>query len=228
MRIAICDDEPKDLHALRAAVEKYDAVGNLEVASFTKAADLYTENNKHPFDIAILDIEMNAPNGYDIAEQLVAHETAPIIIFLTNSTAYTIRGYGVAFRYLTKPIVQEQLNKALGAAICEVKANRFIFTTDGISHVIRMNDIYYFEVFNHHTVLHTMDKEYTFRATLKEIVTDLPNGYFGSPHQSYVVNFVHVKTAMAKELHLTNGAVVPISRRKQQEFEDQLHAYLGR
>lgn len=228
MRIAICDDEAKDLHALRAAVEKYDAVGNLEVASFTKAADLYTENNKHPFDIAILDIEMNAPNGYDIAERLAAQETAPIIIFLTNSTAYTIRGYGIAFRYLTKPIVQTQLNKALNAAISEAKANRFVFIADGISHVVRMNDIYYFEVFNHHTVLHTMDREFTFRATLKEITTDLPRGYFGSPHQSYLVNFVHIKTVMAKELHLTNGAVVPVSRRRQQEFEDQLYAYLGR
>ena len=129
---------------------------------------------------------------------------------------------------MTKPIIQTQLNKALNAAISEAKANRFIFTADGISHVVRMNDIYYFEVFNHHTVLHTMDREFTFRATLKEITTDLPRGYFGSPHQSYLVNFVHIKTVMAKELHLTNGAVVPVSRRRQQEFEDQLHAYLGR
>ena len=91
-----------------------------------------------------------------------------------------------------------------------------------------MKDIYYFEVFNHHTILHTMDQEFTFRATLKEIVADLPAGYFGSPHQSYLVNFMHVQTAMAGELHLTNGAVVPVSRRRQQEFEDQLHGYLGR
>lgn len=228
MRVAICDDEVKDLNALRTAIGQYDSTETLEVEAFTKASDLYAANSKNPFDIAILDIEMNAPNGYEIASILVEQETAPIIIFLTNSTAYTIRGYGIAFRYLTKPIVQTQLNKALNAAISEAKANRFVFTADGISHVVRMNDIYYFEVFNHHTVLHTMDREFTFRATLKEITTDLPRGYFGSPHQSYLVNFVHIKTVMAKELHLTNGAVVPVSRRRQQEFEDQLHAYLGR
>lgn len=228
MRVAICDDEAKDLNSLRAAIGQYDSTESLVVESFTKAADLYAANSKKPFDIAILDIEMNAPNGYEIASILVEQETAPIIIFLTNSTAYTIRGYGIAFRYLTKPIIQTQLNKALNAAISEAKANRFIFTADGISHVVRMNDIYYFEVFNHHTVLHTMDREYTFRATLKEITKDLPRGYFGSPHQSYLINFVHIKTVMAKELHLTNGAVVPVSRRRQQEFEDQLHAYLGR
>lgn len=228
MRIAICDDDPKDLQAVHTALTQYDAAGNLKIASFTKASELFDANKKTPFDIAILDIEMNAPNGYEIAQQLVTQDAAPIIIFLTNSTAYAIRGYGIVFRYLTKPIVQDTLCKALDAAICEVKANSFVFTADGSSHVVRMKDIYYFEVFNHHTILHTMDREFTFRATLKEIVADLPKGYFGSPHQSYLVNFMHVQTAMAGELHLTNGAVVPISRRRQQEFEDQLHGYLGR
>ena len=228
MRIAICDDDANDLQAVQTALAQYDTAGNIEISSFTKASDLFAANKKIPFDIAILDIEMKAPNGYEIAQKLVEQESAPIIIFLTNSTAYAIRGYGIAFRYLTKPIEYGALNKALDAAVCEAKANSFSFTADGISHIVRMKDIYYFEVFNHHTILHTMDQEYTFRATLKEIITDLPSGYFGSPHQSYIVNFMHVKTAMAGELHLTNGAVVPVSRRRQQEFEDQLHGYLGR
>ena len=228
MRIAICDDDANDLQAVQTALAQYDTAGNIEISSFTKASDLFAANKKILFDVAILDIEMKAPNGYEIAQKLVEQESAPIIIFLTNSTAYAIRGYGIAFRYLTKPIEYGALNKALDAAVCEAKANSFSFTADGISHIVRMKDIYYFEVFNHHTILHTMDQEYTFRATLKEIVTDLPSGYFGSPHQSYIVNFMHVKTAMAGELHLTNGAVVPVSRRRQQEFEDQLHGYLGR
>ena len=228
MRIAICDDDPNDLQAVQAALMQYDTAGNLKIAPFNKASDLFAANKKTPFDIAILDIEMKAPNGYEIAQKLVEQDSAPIIIFLTNSTAYAIRGYGIAFRYLTKPIVQKNLTMALDAAVCEVRANSFVFTADGNSHVVRMKDIYYFEVFNHHTILHTMDQEFTFRATLKEIVSDLPAGYFGSPHQSYLVNFMHVQTAMAGELHLTNGAVVPVSRRRQQEFEDQLHGYLGR
>lgn len=228
MRIAICDDDPKDLQAVQTALTQYDAADNLRIASFTKASELFDANKETPFDIVVLDIEMNVPNGYEIAQKLVAQDTAPIIIFLTNSTAYAIRGYGIAFRYLTKPIVQDTLCKALDAAICEVKANSFVFAADGCFHVVGMKDIYYFEVFNHHTVLHTMDREFTFRATLKEIVADLPKGYFGSPHQSYLVNFMHVQTAMPGKLHLTNGTVIPVSRRRQHEFETQLHSYLGR
>ena len=228
MRIAICDDDPNDLQAIHTALTQYDTDGNLNISSFNKASDLFAANEKTPFDIAILDIEMSTPNGYEIAQQLVAQDSAPIIIFLTNNAAYAIRGYGIAFRYLTKPIVQTTLCQALDAAICEVKANSFVFTIDVNSHIVQMKDIFYFEVFNHHTILHTKDHEFTFRATLKEIMAELPIGYFGSPHQSYLVNFMHVQTAMTGELRLTNGAVVPVSRRRQQEFEDQLHGYLGR
>lgn len=226
MRIAICDDEEKDLQALKKAVHSFDQSGSIEVCAFPSAAALYSARTEKPFDIAILDIEMAPPNGYAIAEKLVASEPKPIIIFLTNSMEYTIRGYGIAFRYLTKPIDQNKLNTVLSAAVKEASAKRFVFSVDESSHVIRMEDIYYFEVFNHHTILHTMDQAYTFRATLKEIKRELPIGYFGSPHQSYIINFNHVKTAMTKEVHLTNGAVIPVSRRKQQEFDDQFRRFL--
>ena len=228
MRIAICDDEQRDLLSLKNAVRAFNHSEGMEICAFTSASELYNAEKEKKFDIAILDIEMTPPNGYDIAKQLVEAGSAPIIIFLTNSMAYTLRGYGIAFRYLTKPIDQSQLNNALSAAIKESSAKRFIFSVDGSSHVIRMEDIYYFEVFNHHTILHTMDQSYAFRATLKEIMAELPIGYFGSPHQSYIVNFSHVKTAMAKEIHLTNGAIIPIARRKQQEFDNQFRMYLRR
>ena len=228
MRVAICDDEKKDLQELKEAVNTFDLSGSLDVCAFSSAAALYSAEKQKKFDVAILDIEMAPPNGYDIAKKLVESDPAPIIIFLTNSMAYTLRGYGIAFRYLTKPIDQTQLNNALSAAVKEASAKRFVFSVDGSSHVIRMEDIYYFEVFNHPTILHKMDQAYTFRATLKEIMVELPAGYFGSPHQSYIINFSHVKSVMAKELHLTNGAIVPISRRKQQEFDNQLRTYLRR
>ncbi len=228
MTIAICDDDPKDLKEIQSVLAQYDSISSMKISSFTAASELLVANAQTPFVIAILDIEMEPPNGYEIAQELSKQEASPIIIFLTNSEAYAIRGYGIAFRYLTKPIVKDQLFHALDRAICEVNANRFTFTAEGTSHIVRMKDIYYFEVFNHHTVLHTMDREFTFRATLKEIVADLPKGYFGSPHQSYLVNFMHVQTAMPGKLHLTNGTVIPVSRRRQHEFETQLHSYLGR
>lgn len=228
MRIAICDDEERDLLEIKEAIRSLDLFRDIEICAFTSASALYNAAKIKNYDIAILDIEMDPPNGYEIATKLVNLDPAPIIIFLTNSMAYTLRGYGVAFRYLTKPIDQSKLESALSAAAKEAASRRFVFTVEGSSHVLRMDDIFYFEVFNHLIILHTMDQAFQFRATLKDILPQLPVGYFGSPHQSYIVNFNHVKTAMSNEIHLTNGEVVPISRRKQRDFENQFCMYLRR
>lgn len=228
MRVAICDDEKNDLLSLESALKSYDRTSRLSISCFASAYELYKSFEKAPFDIVILDIEMPSPNGYEIAQRLCTQKRKPLIIFLTNSMSYTIRGYGVAFRYLTKPIVQPLLASAMDSAIREISANRFIFSIEGVSHYLTMEEIYFFEVFNHHMVLHTIDCEYAFRATLKDILKQLPPGFFGLPHQSYIVNFAHIKTSTSKEIHLTNGVTVPISRRKFRDFEEQFNLYLGR
>lgn len=227
MLVAICDDDNKDLAMLSSTLQAYNT-SSLEVFPFSDAKSLLNSTSRKLYDIVILDIEMPQINGYDAAKMLISSLQKPLIIFLTNSMAYTLRGYGVAFRYLTKPIDKSQLFAAMDAAIREVKANRFVFTSDGCDHVIHMDEIYYLEIFNHHIILHTMDCEYTFRSTLKEILTQLPCGYFGMPHQSYIINFQHIKTAASKEIHLTNGVSIPVSRRRQKDFDSQLHLYLGR
>lgn len=228
MHIAICDDDKNDLNILASLIHEYDTSGTIKISSFSSALALYQCSETPPFDIAVLDIEMEAPNGYEIAQQLSDRRCQPLIIFVTNSMAYTMRGYGIAHRYLSKPLSKPLLWEALDTALLKIKANRFIFTIDGGSHVTRIEDIYYFEVFNHIAVLHTCDNEFTFRTSLKEIAAQLPPGYFGSPHQSYLVNFNHVKSAHTNEVVLTNGVHIPVSRRKLKPFQEDFHLFLGR
>ena len=47
---------------------------------------------------------MEGMNGYQAAEELNKLPDIPLIIFITQSGAYIIRGYEVAFRYLKKPV----------------------------------------------------------------------------------------------------------------------------
>lgn len=228
MQIYICDDDEKDLQQLASFVHQYDSGKQMEIRCFSSALALYRAAQERPCDIAFLDIEMEPPNGYEIAQQLLLSKMPPLMIFVTKSMDYTICGYGVAFRYLPKPISFPQVFAAMDAAVREVTANRFQFTADGISVVLRMPEIYYIEVLGHFSTLHTIDQEFTTRATLKEILSQLPQGYFGAPHQSYIVNYMHIRTATAQKIRLTNGACIPISRRKQKEFEHQFHVFLGR
>ncbi len=227
MHIAICDDETKDLEEITALVQDYPGQ-NVRLSGYRSAKDLLQAAPQSAFDVVLLDIEMPVLNGYEAALELKKLPNPPIILFLTNSMEYTLRGYGLVFRYLKKPIEGKTLYEALDAAFCEISANRFIFSSDGNTHVIPMRDIYYLEILNHHVLLHTQDREFTFRTTLKEVMCQLPAGYFGMPHQSYVLNFSHIASARGAEIYLTNGACIPISRRKQKEFMEQFHGYLGR
>ncbi len=228
MHIAICDDEALDLADLHSILRQYDLKKQFHISAFSSAAELLQSAKDVSYDIAILDIEMPSPNGYEAALELAKQPSPPLILFATNSMDYTIRGYGLAFRYIPKPLTLEKLSPALDAAVREIYADRFAFSVDGVSHVLPMKDIYYIEVYNHVTTLHTMDDEYSLRATIKELLPRLPQGYFGMPQQSYIVNFTHIKTATTQEVVLTNGVRIPVSRRRQADFIRQLHHYLGR
>lgn len=228
MHIAICDDEALDLADLHSILRQYDLKKQFHISAFSSAAELLQSAKDVSYDIAILDIEMPSPNGYEAALELAKQPSPPLILFATNSMDYTIRGYGLAFRYIPKPLTLEKLSPALDAAVREIYADRFAFSVDGVSHVLPMKDIYYIEVYNHVTTLHTMDDEYSLRATIKELLPRLPQGYFGMPQQSYIVNFTHIKTATTQEIVLTNGVRIPVSRRRQADFIRQLHHYLGR
>lgn len=228
MHIAICDDEQRDLESIHMILRRYDLKRQFKISCFSAASDLLKEAKVTRFDIAIIDIEMSSPNGYEAALELRKYPAPPLILFVTHSMDYTIQGYGVAFRYIPKPLTLEKLTPALDAAISDVRANRFTFSVDGVSYILYMQDIYYIEVYNHVTTLHTMDGEYSLRASLKEMLAQLPQGYFGLPHQSYIVNLAHVKTSTAQEVVLTNGTRLPVSRRRQSDFMRQLYLYLGR
>ena len=118
MRIAICDDEPRELELLHSFLLRYDTT--LPYTLFSSAQDLLDASSSTFFDIIFMDIEMRSPNGYDAAVSLMQNEARPLIIFVTKSSSYTILGYGVAFRYLKKPISYDAFSAVLKLTLEEV------------------------------------------------------------------------------------------------------------
>lgn len=225
MKIAICDDEPQALAHLAALLAEYDP--GIQVDAFSAAADLHRSAQTVTYDAVLLDIEMESPNGYEIALRLAREEPHPIILFVTNSASYAVQGYGLALRYLLKPLTIETLSDAMDAVRQELRCSRLTVTLEGISHVFNVHDIVYAEVINHHVTLHTTAGSFSFRATLKDLTGQLPGRWFCAPHQSYVVNLLHVRTVSAQEVILTDGTRIPISRRRQREFLQGFHRFLG-
>ena len=228
LRLGICDDDPKDLAQILELVKLYDTDNQLQVTMFLQAKSLLDAAAQTGFDIILLDIEMEPPNGFDAAKTLIAMPDPPIVIFATKSNAYALKGYGVAIRYLQKPVAKADFFEAMDAAVADATAHRMTFQIDNMLVSIRLGDIQYIETFGHYAVVHTDQDAYRFRSTLKEVMERIPKGYFVSPHRSYIVNLEHIHTATATQILMDCGAVIPIGRKHAQEFNDALYRFLGR
>lgn len=225
--IAICDDEQEELDLIHSMVMSYGKKKKLSIEKFL-SADMLLKCPSCTWDIVFMDIEMQPPTGFEAASILSKHKPKPLIIFVTKSSAYTTRGYGIAFRYLVKPINFTEFTDAMDSACEELAANRFSFRIDNSLFSIPLTEIYYLESFGHLAIIHTADKEYRIRASLMDLLDQLPQNRIGAPHKSYLVNMEYINKATATEIVLTNGVHIPISRRKRQEFNEAFFRYLGR
>lgn len=214
LRIGICDDESADLVQIVSLMKEYDRNENFSVTTFFRAGALLEEAQLYPFDIVILDIEMEPPTGFEIAKELISLQNPPSIIFATKSNAYALKGYGVAIRYLQKPVSEESFIEAMDAAVTDAAAHRLTFNIDCTTFAIPLRDICFLEIFGHYSVVHTKTTTYRMRSTLKELTANLPRNYFVSPHKSYVVNLEHIQSASATEITIDTGEKIPISRKK--------------
>lgn len=104
-RIAVCDDEPSELEDIVQSVKRYDVHGDFDIENYTDGAVLLSDLQlkKNFFDLLLLDIEMPS-NGFQIAQTLTQMEKHPLVIFVTKRHEYAVQGYGIAFRYLVKPL----------------------------------------------------------------------------------------------------------------------------
>lgn len=225
MKVAICDDNAQDLACLSDALKVYDF--SIEIACFSTALDLYNSAQSEIYDAVLLDIEMEAPNGYEIALRLARQEAHPIILFVSNSADYAVRGYGLALRYILKPLKPDALAEAMDAVKQEIRGSRLSVTLEGATHILNVPSVHYVEVLSHNITLHTTDGDYSFRASLRELTAQLPRRFFCAPHQSYVVNMLHVKTVSAQEVRMLDGTSIPISRRRYRDFLHSFHRFLG-
>lgn len=226
MKIAICDDNIKDLNEELELLKTHPSFNSFSISTFCSTTELYCACKEENINIVILDIEMPEPDGYTIAKKLKQLPKSPLIIFVTQSMEYTIQGYGLAFRYIPKIKLQDMFFPALDAAINELSPHQLPIFIDNQMHIINTNDIIFLESFGHSIVLHTYTEDFSFRGSLKELLKELPPIEFGIPHQSYIVNFKYVAKVSSTQIVLTTKNRIPISRRKSQNFNMLFHNYL--
>ena len=216
-KIAICDDSDVDRQYVLNMVNHWASSANhmLHTDTFTSAENfLFHYADESDYDILLLDIEMGAMNGVDLAKTIRKINDTVQIVFITGFPDFIAEGYEVsALHYLMKPVSEEKLHAVLDKAAANLAKSekRLCITHDRQTDFIPLSQITYIEAQKQYVELHTSDVLYRMKSSLADIESKLDE-YFFRCQRSFIVNLRYVIRIKNDCVVLKNGAEVPISR----------------
>lgn len=217
MNILICDDridEAKDLTDLL-----HDSDVNVNTTVFHNGHDaLDYFHTGAVVDVCILDIIMPKMSGIALAEKLRADGFTGEIIFLSTSNDYAWQSYQVkAFSYLLKPPAPENINHILKELEHVQKSgdtNSILLKTVGITKSVPLRHISHVEVIQHKVHFRLTDGSvFDVSTTFGKIAPELLNDpRFVQCHRSYIVNLDDITEISEKEITMSKGIRIPLTR----------------
>lgn len=231
LQIAVCDDEPMDRQQAETLTTDIMTAEGLacSLSSYGSAAALLAAiQDGAQFHILLLDVMMEGLDGMELAAALRKLGEGAAIIFMSTNREMALRGYEVsAARYLAKPLQEEQLREALVYCYKTFCAKKEILlpTTKG-QRRIPLSDILYVEAMERVTKLALTDRLEEVTLKFSELSVLLPERQFVFCHRSYLVNLEHIAYIRSRDLELTTGEVLPVSRYRAEDLQKQFVAYL--
>ncbi len=216
LHFTICDDDAGMREFLRAEVSAWAKTcgHTVTVDSFPSAeAFLFEYSENKTVDVLLLDIEMPGMNGMELAK-LIRREGAKLqIIFITGYSDYISEGYDVsALHYLMKPVSKEKLFSVLNKAAKLYEKNSkniLLECTDGVF-LLPISEIRFIEVAGNYVTVHG-GRDYTVKSTLASIEKQLDESFYKTG-RSFLVSLDKIRQVTKKEVFLTTGEAVPLSR----------------
>lgn len=230
--IAIVDDSPKDIEALRALVDRYFGgdKGAYSVVTFTDGLFLL-EGYRPVYDVIFLDVEMRLVDGIGCAAQLRILDDAVPVVYTTRMAQYATSGYEVgAMGYLLKPVNYYALRLVLDRALEESRRRTSVrlWLTEGDERVaVDARRVDYVEVRGHDLSYHCDGRVYHDWGSLKQATERLsPLGF--SPCSRYcLVNLLHVERLRAESV-VVGRDEIPVSRRNRKRLSQELMDFYQR
>ena len=217
MRIAVCDDNPKELERIKGCfcrIQGYDLVCSYFDSTSTVMEILKTENS--PYDLYILDIEMPGMNGLKLAKSIREKDSRALFVFLTSYTRYMKDVFDVVtFDFIEKPISDEKLLQILerAATYLNITSQHFSFGYRASRYSLKYDRILYIEKKGRQALIHTFEDVYKTNMTLEEIWKQLNSKSFVHIHSSYIINLYNLDRKdneiaimrNGEKLHITKG-----------------------
>lgn len=231
MNVLIVEDEPNYADTLEMFVDElgYNITGIADEGQ--KALKLFRSN---PPDIVLLDINIVGElSGIDLARLFQADRPTPII-FITSfddkETFNKAKETGPS-AYLIKPFDPDQLERSMELATARafgqnqeedvfeqeknvVIASEFFFVKERNKLVkLMIEDILWVSVEDKYCILHTTEKKFVIRLSLKELAEKLNPQQFVQTHRSYIANIKKVDDIDLSQFTISiGGDEIPLGK----------------
>lgn len=221
LRIAICDDEQIIRNEIIRLCREFEKSHSMEFELVTFSSGDKLLNYDKRIDILFLDVQMPGLNGMETATKIREENESMFIIFVTGYRSFMQEGYKVkAFRYILKPIDEEEFMVTLGETIKEINKNfKVVAGKFGKTYYIKPEEIVYIEYVNRTSLVRTTTDFIESTKTMAEWEEILNVGAFYRVHRSYIVNMLYVEE-IDKLIHMENGEKVQLAIKKAGKFKD--------
>lgn len=235
IKAVIVEDSRLARNELKELIKKHPEI---EIIGEAENVDLGFQliNSVQP-DLLFLDINMPEKDGFELLEML---DKVPITIFTTAFDEYAIKSFEYnALDYLLKPINPKRFARAIekvSASLTEkeernskkLTLDNQIFLRDGEKcWLVKISDIYLFEVDGNYTKIFFQDEKATISKSLNQIEEKLPEDYFFRANRNQIINMQYIGKidpwfSGNLLVHLPKELKVEISRRQTNNFKEKL------
>lgn len=240
LKIAICDDQPKELEIIKEYITEYLGTHALEaeVKVFSHPGQLLTAIETEGFHLYLLDIIMPMVSGLELGQSIRRISREAQIVYITTEPGYALDAYAVnPLHYLIKPVEKQALFSALELAFAKVDFGKEITVTVKSREGLRTlfaGQIACCEYKNHVARYTLIGGEQVETTTLagsfaEHIAPLLRDARFLSPHVSFALNMSRVEKLAREGFYLREGGFVPVSARQYTAVRNAYLCYrLGR
>ncbi len=223
---AVCDDDGHVHDAVEGLMRLYGEARGLscELRHLYSAEELLAFEGTP--DFLLLDIDMPGMDGIEAARALERQGKDYRIVMLTGREDRYKDAFKIgAFRFVTKPIVKEELFEAVDGVLERLAGMRKIRAClDGVEREIFQKDILYLMAEGNAVHIFTERSDYRSEQPLKQWAAQLDPGLFFACHRSYIVNLRKVLSLENGAAVLATGEKVPVARRSKKALEQELLA----
>lgn len=178
-------------------------------------------------DLLFLDILFGREKGVSFAKLLRERNWDIELVFISSTSQYALDSYDVyPLHYLLKPVSPDQLCVVLERFLERHTPHLLSLTTPQGMIRIPVTDVLFFEIYRHIIEIHLCSGDsQSWRGTLQELESTLPEGRFVRIHRSFLVNLEHIARIGHNQLRLSSGDLIPMSKTDYSNVQVNLIAF---